>query len=60
MGIGGIMKAKKILLVASGRQSRSSKRYDRRKYYNNVTRITLQLHHDVTVIVDERRKLLRK
>ncbi|NLL29868.1 MAG: glucosamine-6-phosphate deaminase [Clostridiales bacterium] len=62
MGIGGIMKAKKILLVASGEDKAEAVKG---MIEGNITTMLpgslLQLHHDVTVIVDEAAgKLLRK
>lgn len=54
MGLGGIMKAKKILLVASGENKADiiAKLVDG-KISTQIPASLLQVHHDVLVIVDE-------
>ncbi|MBU5455686.1 glucosamine-6-phosphate deaminase [Caproiciproducens sp. MSJ-32] len=54
MGIGGIMKAKKILLIASGEEKAEAvKAMIEGNITTKLPASLLQLHHDVTVIVDE-------
>lgn len=54
MGLGGIMKAKKILVIASGENKAEAVKG---MLKGNITTLLpasiLQLHHDVTVIIDE-------
>ncbi|ASW42127.1 glucosamine-6-phosphate deaminase [Clostridium isatidis] len=62
MGIGGIMKAKKILLIASGEEKAEAvKGMIEGNITTKLPGSLLQLHHDVIVIVDEAAaKLLSK
>ena len=54
MGIGNIMKAKKIVLLASGKaKANAIKQLLSGKITAQVPASVLQLHHDVTVIADE-------
>lgn len=54
MGIGGIMKAKKILLIASGEEKAEAiKSLLSGKITTKIPVTMLQIHKDVTVIVDE-------
>lgn len=54
MGIGGIMRAKKILLVVSGKNKATivKKLMNDRTISSKVPASILRLHHDVTVLVD--------
>lgn len=61
MGLGGIMKAKKILLLASGsNKAEIIGKLIEGKISTNVPASILQLHRDVTVIVDESAAALLK
>ena len=54
MGIGGIMKSKKILVIASGENKAEAVKEMVKGNINTLVPATmLQMHHDVTVIVDE-------
>lgn len=54
MGVGGIMKAKKILIIASGENKAEAVKA---MIKGNITTLIpasmLQLHHDVTIVIDE-------
>lgn len=56
MGVGSIMKAKKIVLIASGAQKSFAIDYllNSNKISSNVPVSLLKLHKDVTVIIDEK------
>ena len=54
MGLGGIMKAKKIVLIASGKgKAEAIKGLFSGKISTNNPASMLQMHRDVIVIVDE-------
>lgn len=54
MGLGGIMKAKKILLIANGeKKAEIIAKLVEGKISTQVPASILQVHHDVTIIVDE-------
>ena len=54
MGIGGIMKAKKILVIASGEnKAEAVKAMINGNITTSIPASMLQLHHDVTVVIDE-------
>ncbi len=62
MGLGGIMKSKKIIVIASGEsKAEAVKEMVSGKISTNMPASMLQMHRDVTVIVDEAAgKLLQK
>lgn len=54
MGLGGIMKSKKIIVIASGEsKAEAVKAMLSGKINTNIPATMLQMHRDVTVIVDE-------
>lgn len=54
MGLGGIMKAKKILLIANGeKKAEIIAKLVEGKISTQIPASILQVHHDVTIIVDE-------
>ena len=54
MGLGGIMKSKKIIVIASGEgKAEAVKAMVNGKISTNVPASMLQMHRDVVVIIDE-------